>query len=102
MLLAPINPDGGNLFEGVIKGLFENRASHLAAILVVYDEPGELLCDRGFAEPIAASPKIMAMSFNLSSTETKSTVPRPNVRPINGRGLQISDMMKAIRGTDAP
>jgi hypothetical protein len=68
MLLAPINPDGGNLFEGVIKGLFENHASHLAAILGVYDEPGVLLCDRGFAEPIAASPKIMAMSFNLSST----------------------------------
>jgi hypothetical protein len=68
MLLAPININGGNLFEGCIKGLFENRASHLGAFLGVYDEPGVLLSDRGFAQPIADSPKIMAMSFNLSST----------------------------------
>jgi hypothetical protein len=68
MLLAPIGPDGANLFEGVIKGLFEDRASHIGAFLAVYDEPGVLLSDRGFAQPIADSPQIMAMSFNLCST----------------------------------
>jgi hypothetical protein len=68
MLLAPISPDGANLFEGVIKGLLENRGSHIGAFLAVYDQPCVLLSDRGFAQPVADDPRIMAMSFNLCST----------------------------------
>ncbi len=68
VLLAPINLNGGNLFEGCVKGLFENRASHIGVFLGVYDEPGVLLSDRGFSQPIADSPKMMALSFNLSPT----------------------------------
>jgi len=68
MLLAPIGPDGCNLFEGVIKGLLENRASHIGAFLAVHDQPCVLLSDRGFSQPVADGPQIMAMSFNLCST----------------------------------
>ena len=57
-----------HLFEGCVKGLFENRASHIGVFLGVYDEPGVLLSDRGFSQPIADSPKMMALSFNLSPT----------------------------------
>jgi len=68
MLLAPIGPDGANLFEGVIKGLLESRALHIGTFLAVYDQPCVLLSDRGFARPVADGPQIMAMSFNLCST----------------------------------
>jgi hypothetical protein len=68
MLLVPIGQDGSNLFEGVIKGLLENRASHIGAFLATYDQPCVLLSDRGFSQPVADSPHMMAMSFNLCST----------------------------------
>lgn len=62
------NPAGWpNLFEGVIKGLFENHDTQASAFVWVYDRDHCLLSDRGFCQPIPDG-AYMAMSFNLCST----------------------------------
>lgn len=66
ILLAPTAGDRPNLFESVIKGLMEDRATQVAAFISVYDEDRCLLSDRGFSQPIPDGAH-MAMSFNLCS-----------------------------------
>jgi hypothetical protein len=62
------NPLGwSNLFEGVIRGLFENPNTQAAAFVWIYDQDRCLLSDRGFCQPIPDGAH-MAMSFNLCST----------------------------------
>lgn len=67
MLLVPMAQDGSNLFEQMIKNLFENRKMHAAAFVCEYDNDRCLLSDRGFSQPIADGPH-MAFSFNLCAT----------------------------------
>ena len=56
-----------NLFEGMIKGLFEARDTQAAAFVWTYDQDVCLLSDRSYCQPIPDSPH-MAMSFNLCAT----------------------------------
>jgi hypothetical protein len=65
MLLEPLASGQPNLFEGVVKGLLENRKTHIAAIIGVYDEARCLLSDRGYSESLPEPH--MGMSFNLCS-----------------------------------
>jgi hypothetical protein len=67
ILLAHTANDQPNLFEGVIKGLFEGRDTQAAAFVWAYDHDHCLLSDRGFCQPIPDGAH-MAMSFNLCST----------------------------------
>jgi hypothetical protein len=67
ILLTHTTNDRPNLFEGVIKGLFENRNTQAAAFVWMYDHDHCLLSDRGFSQPIPDGAH-MAMSFNLCST----------------------------------
>lgn len=67
MLLVPMVDGQSNFFEGVIKGLFENRKMHAAAFVCEYDSARCLLSDRGFSQPIENGPH-MAFSFNLCDT----------------------------------
>lgn len=67
ILLMQIAPDRPNLFEGMIKGLFEARGTQAAAFVWAYDQEHCLLSDRSFCQPIPDGPH-MAMSFNLCST----------------------------------
>ncbi len=56
-----------NLFEGMIKGLFEARDTQAAAFVWTYDQDVCLLSDRSYCQPIPDGPH-MAMSFNLCAT----------------------------------
>jgi hypothetical protein len=56
-----------NLFEGMIKGLFEARDTQAAAFVWTYDQDVCLLSDRSYCQPIPGGPH-MAMSFNLCAT----------------------------------
>jgi len=67
ILLMQTGDDRPNLFEGIIKGLFEARNTQAAAFVWVYDQDHCLLSDRSFSQPIPDGPH-MAMSFNLCST----------------------------------
>lgn len=67
VLLVQTDSEKPNLFEGVIKGLFEERDTQAAAFIWTYDEGTCLLSDRSYCQPIPDGPH-MAMSFNLCST----------------------------------
>jgi hypothetical protein len=67
MLLTPMMTDRPNLFEEMIKNLFENRKTHVAAFVCEYDNDRCLLSDRGFSQPIEDGAH-MAFSFNLCAT----------------------------------
>jgi hypothetical protein len=64
MLLAPLGSGQPILYEGVVKDLLENRRTHIATFVGVYDEARCLLSDRRFSQPIPDGAHI-AMSFNL-------------------------------------
>jgi hypothetical protein len=66
MLLEPMVPGLPNLFEGVISGLLQNRKTHIAAYVGLYDEARCLLSDRGYCQTVPEGPH-MGMSFNLYS-----------------------------------
>ena len=59
--------DRPNLFECMIKGLFEARDTQAAAFVWIYDQDPCLLSDRSFCQPIPDGAH-MAMSFNLCAT----------------------------------
>jgi hypothetical protein len=67
ILLVQTGDDRPNLFEGMIKALFEARDTQAIAFVWVYDQDHCLLSDRSFCQPIPDGPH-MAMSFNLCST----------------------------------
>ncbi|WP_197412559.1 hypothetical protein [Novosphingobium sp. Fuku2-ISO-50] len=67
VLLMQTEDDQPNLFEGVIKSLFEARDTQAAAFVWTYDQGACLLSDRSYCQPIPDGPH-MAMSFNLCST----------------------------------
>lgn len=67
VLLMQTGDDRPNLFEGLIKGLFEARDTQAAAFVWTYDHDVCLLSDRSYCQPIADGAH-MAMSFNLCST----------------------------------
>jgi len=67
ILLMQTGDDRPNLFEGMIKGLFEARDTQAAAFVSVYDQGHCLLLDRSFCQPIPDWPH-MSMSFNLCSS----------------------------------
>jgi hypothetical protein len=67
VLLMQTGDGRPNLFEGMIKGLFEARETQAAAFVWTYDQDVCLLSDRSYCQPIPDGPH-MAMSFNLCST----------------------------------
>ena len=67
ILLMQTGDDRPNLFEGMIKGLFEARDTQATAFVWTYDRGPCLLSDRSFCQPIPDGVH-MAMSFNLSAT----------------------------------
>ena len=67
MLLAPLSSAHPTMFEGVIKGLFENRNTQAFVFAWIYDEDCVLLSDRGFCQ-VLPDGNHMSMSFNLCST----------------------------------
>lgn len=67
VLLMEIGDDRPNLFEGMIKKLFEASNTQAAAFVWTYDQDVCLLSDRSYCQPIPDGAH-MAMSFNLSST----------------------------------
>jgi hypothetical protein len=67
VLLMQTGDDRPNLFEGMIKGLFEARDTQAAAFVWTYDQDVCLLSDRSYCQPIPDGAH-MAMSFNLCST----------------------------------
>jgi hypothetical protein len=67
VLLMQTGDDRPNLFEGMIKGLFEARGTQAAALVWTYDQDVCLLSDRSYCQPIPDGAH-MAMSFNLRST----------------------------------
>lgn len=67
MLLVPMANGQPNFFEATIKGLLEDRKTHVAAFVCEYDSARCLLSDRGFSQPIEDGPH-MAFSFNLCAT----------------------------------
>jgi hypothetical protein len=68
MLLIPLGSGQPNLFEGVILSLFENRNTHKAAFVSIYDQDYCLLSDRGLCQPVQSGPKMTGWSFNLCAT----------------------------------
>ncbi|TWB10585.1 hypothetical protein FBZ99_11173 [Rhizobium sp. ERR 1071] len=67
VLLMQIGDDRTNLFEGMIKALFEARDTQAAAFVWIYDQDVCLLSDRSYCQPIPDGAH-MAMSFNLCSS----------------------------------
>jgi hypothetical protein len=67
VLLMQTGDDRPNLFEGMIKGLFEARDTQAAAFVWTYDKDVCLLSDRSYCQPIPDGAH-MAMSFNLCAT----------------------------------
>lgn len=67
ILLIQAGEDRPNLFEGMIKGLFEARDTQATAFVWTYDQDHCLLSDRSFCQPIADGPH-MSMSFNLCAS----------------------------------
>jgi hypothetical protein len=67
ILLMQTGEDRPNLFESMIKGLFEARDTQAAAFVWTYDQDHCLLSDRSFCQPIPDGPH-MSMSFNLCAT----------------------------------
>ncbi len=67
MLLMPMAQGRPNFFDKKIKGLLEDRKTHIAAFVCEYDSAGCLLSDRGFSQPIEDGPHT-AFSFNLCAT----------------------------------
>ena len=67
VLLMQTGDDRPNLFEGMIKGLFEARDTQAAAFVWTYDQGVCLLSDRSYCQPIPDGAH-MAMSFNLCSS----------------------------------
>lgn len=67
VLLMQTGDERPNLFEGMIKGLFEARDTQAAAFVWTYDQDVCLLSDRSYCQPIPDGAH-MAMSFNLCST----------------------------------
>ncbi len=67
VLLMEFSGEMPNLFEGLIKGLFEDRDTQVSAFVWMYDTDVCLLSDRSFCQPIPDGPH-MAMSFNLCET----------------------------------
>jgi hypothetical protein len=66
VLLIHTGVDQPNLFEGMIKNLFEARGTQAAAFVWVYDNDYCLLSDRSFCQAIPDGAH-MSMSFNLCS-----------------------------------
>lgn len=67
MLLVPMSTGHLNFFDGMIKGLLEDRKKYIAAFVCEYENARCLLSDRGFSQPIEGSVH-MGFSFNLCST----------------------------------
>ena len=67
ILLMQTGEGRPNLFEGMIKRLFEARDTQAAAFVWTYDQDFCLLSDRSFCQPIPDGPH-MSMSFNLCAT----------------------------------
>lgn len=67
ILLMQTGVDRPNLFECMIKRLFEARDTQAAAFVWIYDQDPCLLSDRSFCQPIPDGAH-MAMSFNLCAT----------------------------------
>jgi hypothetical protein len=67
ILLMQTGDDRPNLFEGMIKGLFEAPDTQAAAFVWIYDQEPCLLSDRSFCQPIPDGAHT-AMSFNLCAT----------------------------------
>ncbi|MCP1246745.1 hypothetical protein NKW54_12445 [Acetobacter cerevisiae] len=67
VLLMQIGDDRSNLFEGMIKGLFEDRDTQASILVWTYDQDVCLLSDRSFCQRIPNDTH-MTMSFNLCST----------------------------------
>jgi hypothetical protein len=67
VLLIHTGADQPNLFEGMIKNLFEARGTQAAAFVWIYDNDYCLLSDRSFCQAIPDGAH-MSMSFNLCST----------------------------------
>lgn len=67
MLLTPMADGQANVFDQVIKGLFEDRKKHVAAHVFEYDSERCLLSDRGYSQPFEDGPH-MGLSFNLCAT----------------------------------
>lgn len=59
-------PGRPNIFEGIIKGLFENKKTQAGAIICTYSNDHCLVCDRGFTQAIPDGPTLN-FSFNLCS-----------------------------------
>ena len=68
MVLTPLKRGESTLFENMVKGLIENRSTHNAAFVWVYDTAYCLLSDRGFCQPVESGPTMTGWSFNLCST----------------------------------
>jgi hypothetical protein len=67
MLLAvPISEHGYNMFEGLIKGLMEDRKRWVQAYVSQYDNDYCLLSDRGYSQPIPDDSHL-GFAFNLCS-----------------------------------
>jgi len=64
ILLMQTDEDRPNLFEGMIKNLFEARDTQAAAFVWAYHQDHCLLSDRSFCQPLPDGPH-MSMSFNL-------------------------------------
>lgn len=64
MLLMPLENGQPNLFDQIIKQLFEDRDNYLTVLVCEYDHESCLLPDRGYSQPIPNDPH-MAFSFNL-------------------------------------
>ena len=85
VLLMQTGPDRPNLFEGMIKRLFEARDTQAAAFVWAYDQEPCLLSDRSFCQPIPDGPH-MAMSFNLCSTAFVDYIFADAATLVQGRG----------------
>lgn len=66
VLLMQTGEERPNLFEGMIKGLMEDRKMQVTAFVCEYDNDRCLLSDRGYSQPIPDG-EHMAFSFNLCS-----------------------------------
>lgn len=68
MVLTPLKSGESTLFDNMIKRLIENRSTHNAAFVWIYDHAHCLLSDRGFCQPVESGPTMTGWSFNLCST----------------------------------
>lgn len=98
MLLTPLKSGQSNMFENMIKQLLENRNTHNAAFIQIYDNDYCLLSDRGFCQPVPSSPHMTGWSFNLCSTAFVDYIFADVATFMNGRlSPQDLDQIMAFR-----